>query len=59
MLIQLIIICLVMGLVFYLLQMLPIAEPFKTIVLVASIVVAIIYLLRFLPGAGGGTPALF
>lgn len=54
--ISLIIIMAVLGCVFYLLQSMPyIAEPFKSIMIVGCIVIAIIYLLRLLPG---GTPLL-
>lgn len=48
-LVTLLIIVLVLGLIFWILQMLPVAQPFKGIVLAIAGIIAIIYLFqRFL-----------
>lgn len=52
MLISLVVLCIVLGLIFYLIQYAPIAEPFKSIALVGVIIVAILYLLQYLPHTG-------
>jgi hypothetical protein len=44
---------LVIGLIYYLITLLPVAQPFKNIALVIVIVIAIVYLLGFV-GFGGG-----
>jgi hypothetical protein len=49
MLISLFIAVLVIGLVLYLIQMLPMDAKFKQIALIVAVVIFIIYLLRFLP----------
>ena len=54
MLIQLLVFALVAGLIYWLLTMLPIADPFKKIVLVIFIVICVIYLLGFLVPLGPG-----
>jgi hypothetical protein len=51
MLISLLIMCLVLGLLYYLIQMLPLPPPFKQIALVVIIIIAIIWLLE---NFGGG-----
>lgn len=51
MLIALLIAVIVLGAIGYLLSLLPMAEPFKTAVTVIYVVVAILILLTFLPGA--------
>lgn len=48
MLINLLILVLVIGVVFYVLQLLPIAQPWKNIALVIAAVIVLIYLLRML-----------
>lgn len=52
MLIQLLVFALVAGLIYWLLSMLPIADPFKKIVLVIFIVICVIYLLGYLVPIG-------
>lgn len=50
MLISLIITLIVLGLIVYCINLLPLPEPFKTIIYVIFIIVVIGYLLGFLPG---------
>lgn len=50
MLVGLLITILVLGLVLYLINMLPLEQPWKNIAFVIVIIIAIISLLRFLPG---------
>lgn len=52
-LIYLIVICIVAGLIFYCLQLLPIAQPFKNVVLVLAIIVFILVLLNMIGVFGG------
>jgi hypothetical protein len=52
MLIELLVFCLVAGLIIYLLGMLPLPEPWKTVIRVVVIVIFIVYLLEFLPHGG-------
>jgi uncharacterized membrane protein YtjA (UPF0391 family) len=40
----------IIGLVSWLLGYLPIAEPFRTIAYVILVIIAIVYLIHFLPG---------
>jgi heme A synthase len=57
MLISLLVFVIVAGLIWWLLSMLPIPDPFKKVVLVIFIVICIIYLLGFvgyMPGYGPG-----
>ena len=49
-LISLIIFCVVGGLIYYLVMLLPLPAPFKTIIQVAFILIAIIILLSYLGG---------
>jgi hypothetical protein len=51
-LVSLLIVVLVLGLIIWLVQYLPIGEPFKTIAMVIVVVICLIYLLRLLPGVG-------
>jgi hypothetical protein len=48
MLISLLVFALVAGLIYWLLTMLPIPDPFKRVVLVVFIIVCVIYLLGYL-----------
>ena len=58
MLIQLLVFALVAGLIYWLLTMLPIPDPFKKVVLIIFIVICVIYLLGFLmPISWGPWPA--
>ena len=50
MLIELLVLCVVLGLIYWLLQQLPIAPPFKNVVLVVFIIICILILVGFLPG---------
>jgi hypothetical protein len=54
-LVQLLVLVLVFGLIFYLLQSLPIAEPFKQIALVIFVVIVILLLLAAVGLIPGGT----
>jgi uncharacterized membrane protein YwzB len=45
-LISLIVIVVIVGMVFWLLQSLPIAEPFRTVLYILCVIVAIIFLLQ-------------
>ena len=49
MLIDLLIMVIVFGLLFYLVGMLPIAQPFKTAAQVILIIIAIVFLLGYMP----------
>ena len=53
MLISLLIVVLVLGLLLYVVQILPIAQPFKTAAIVIVAVIAVVYLLGYLPGGHG------
>lgn len=53
MLISILILCLVLGLLYYLVQMLPLPPPFKQVALVVIIVIAIIWLLESFGGGLG------
>lgn len=48
MLISLLVTILVIGLLVYLVQMIPLPQPWKQIALVVVIIIAIVWLLRFL-----------
>jgi hypothetical protein len=50
MLISLLILCVVFGLIYYLLGLLPIPQPFKNIILIIMVVIAILVLLSYVPG---------
>ncbi len=52
MLIQLILTLAILGVIYYLITLLPIQEPFRTIINVVIIVAVIIWLLGFLGGHG-------
>lgn len=56
-LISLIIVCIVLGLLYYLVMLLPLPAPFKTIAQVGFILIAILivlsYLTGYLPPVGG------
>lgn len=51
MLISLLVAVIVLGLVFLLLQQLPMPEPFRTIALVIVIIICLFWVLSFLPDA--------
>jgi hypothetical protein len=53
MLIQLLVFALVAGLIYYLLTLLPLPDPFKKAVLIIFIVICVIYLIGFLAPIGG------
>jgi hypothetical protein len=55
MLITLLIAVLILGLVLYAVRLAPIAEPFKSIAVVVVILIAIVWLLGFMPGHHGLT----
>lgn len=48
--IELLIAAIVLGLIYYCVTLLPLPDPFRMIVTVIFIIIAIIYLLKFLPG---------
>lgn len=50
-LVQLIVFCIVCGLIYYLITLLPLPEPFKQIVVVCVILIFILVLLSFFMGA--------
>jgi hypothetical protein len=50
-LISLIVFCIVAGLIYYLLTMLPLPEPFKAVVMAAFIIICILVLLGWLFGS--------
>jgi len=54
MLIELLIAVLVIGLIYYLITMLPIPQPFKNVVTIIFIVICIIWLLSFIGAFGSG-----
>jgi len=49
-LIALIVFCIVAGLIYYLLQLLPLTAPFKNVILIAFILICILVLLGWLFG---------
>lgn len=49
-LISLIIFCIITGLLYYLVMLLPLPAPFKTVIQVAFILIAIVILLSYLGG---------
>ena len=49
-LVTLLVFAIVFGLVFWLLQMLPLPDPWKTVVFVLSILIAIVFLLSLVFG---------
>ena len=53
MLISLLIAILVIGLLIWLIQMIPLPEPFRTVAIVIVAIIAIIWLLESLGGATG------
>ena len=53
MLISLLIAILVIGLIIYLIRLLPLEEPWKTAAIAIVVVIAIIWLLGFIPGGPG------
>lgn len=57
-LIQLIIIILVLGLIYWAIGMLPIPEPFKRVAMVAMIVILVLYIIGALLPLAGGWPQL-
>ena len=57
-LVQIIIVCVVLGLLFYLVGMLPMPEPWPTIIRVCVILICILVLLSIAFGGGGYLPAL-
>lgn len=54
MLVSLLIAILVIGLLVWLVQILPIPEPFRTVAIVVVVIIAIIWLLEGVGGAGLG-----
>lgn len=52
MLIGLLFVCIVLGLLYYLVTLLPLPPPFKTIALVVVILIAIIWVMENLGGLG-------
>lgn len=54
MLVSLLIAILVIGLLVWLVQILPIPEPFRTVAIVVVVIIAIIWLLEGVSGAGLG-----
>jgi hypothetical protein len=56
-LVSLLVFLLILGLVWYVIQMLPLPEPFGRIAQVVLVVVAIIFLIYFLMGALGSGPS--
>lgn len=57
-LITILILALVFGLIYWIIGLLPIAQPFKNVVLVVFGVIALIYLLGLLLGFGGFHPVI-
>lgn len=53
-LITLLILCLVFGLIWWLIQTFIPASPFKTVAIVIMVIIAIVVLLSFIPGAPWG-----
>ena len=49
-LVTLLIACIIFGLVYYIIRLLPIPAPFNWIAQLILLVIALIYLLQFLPG---------
>jgi hypothetical protein len=50
MLITLLVLCLIFGLIWYLIGILPVPQPFKNVILIIMVIIAIIVLLSFVPG---------
>lgn len=50
MLISLLVAIIVLGLLYYIVTLLPLPEPFKKIALIIFILIAVLWLLSFLPG---------
>jgi hypothetical protein len=57
-LIQLIILCIIFGLIYYLVTLLPLPEPFKKIATIAVLLVFILILLVSLLGGGVNIPRI-
>ncbi len=55
-LISLLILVLVVSVIFWLLSMLPVPQPFLNIIKVVIVLIALIYLLGMLPGVGYAHP---
>lgn len=53
-LITLLVVCLIIGLVYWALQQIPMPQPVKAIVTVVLVVIACIYLLTLIPGVHAG-----
>lgn len=49
-LITIIVFCIIAGLIYYLLQLLPLAQPFKNVIMIAFILICILVLLGWLFG---------
>lgn len=49
-LVTIIVFCIVAGLIYYLLQLLPLPAPFKNVIMIAFILICILLLLGFLFG---------
>lgn len=49
-LISLLVLCLVGGLIYYLITILPLPAPFKTVAFCILVLIAILYLVGYLPG---------
>lgn len=50
MLISLLVTVIILGLIFYALQMLPLPQPFKQVALVVFIIICILVLVGYIPG---------
>jgi hypothetical protein len=57
-LISLLIFCLIAGLIWWVVGLLPLPPPFRTVLMVVLAVIFIIYLLETLGALGGGTLSL-
>jgi hypothetical protein len=57
-LIDLLVFALIAGIVWWVLQQIPLPPPIRMVVIVVFALIAILVLVSFLPGVGGGFPAL-
>lgn len=49
-LVTLLIICLIIGLVWWAIQQVPTPQPFRAVIIVVLVIICIIVLLQFIPG---------
>ncbi len=49
MLVSLLVAVIILGLLFYMVQVLPLAQPFKSVAYVILVIIAILYMTQFLP----------